>query len=377
MKQSNTFLSLLQNLLSHEEIQSILQEIKYEDTARTLDVQTLIQYLVTAAISEWKSFRHGADVASNNGLPRVHYSTFSKKTSMVPFSLMKRVFHLIVRKCNRALRRELKFPKPLLIVDSTTMTVGKTRLPWAVYHGERSGVKLHVAYTPATEMPLQVVETIGLAHDGPVGEQLAHSDFILVEDRAYGKLKRLDQFAKDGQLFVIRLRENVKLHRPKGLQRLAKPNSPVLRDVTCQLGTEQSRTKKRHRVVIFQDDEGKEMRVVTNVMNVSAELIADMYKTRWKIETFFRWIKQYLNIPMLFGTTENAVFNQLYAALFAYVLLKWLFQQAKPHASRDCSFASFTRMLLHNTLPVDWQGAIALVLKRIRDSQGRGLPIFG
>lgn len=377
MKQSTTFLSLIQNLLSKEELTSILQEVGYEDTARTFDTRTFIEYLVTAAVSEWKSFRHGADVASDYGLPRVHYSTFSKKASMVPFTLMKQVFHLIVRKCNRTFRRALKFPKPLLLVDSTTMTVGKTRLPWAVYHGERSGVKLHVAYTPATDMPFRVVETIGLAHDGPIGEQLAHSDFILVEDRAYGKLKRLDQFAESGQLFVIRLRENVELYRPKGLQRVVEPDSPVLRDVTCQLGTKQKRTKKRHRVVIFKDNEGKEIRVVTNVMSVSAERIADMYKARWNIEIFFRWIKQHLNVPVLFGTTENAVFNQLYAALLAYVLLQWLFQQAKSHALGNRSFASFTRMLLCETLPIDWQGAVALVLKRVRDLLGRGLPIFG
>lgn len=117
------------------------------------------------------------------------------------------------------------------------------------------------------------------------------------------------------------------------------------------------------------------MRVVTNVMSVSAELIADMYKTRWRIETFFQWIKQHLNVPVLFGTTENAVFNQLYAAFMAYILLKWLFQQARSYALGSRSFASFTRMLLWDVLPIDWQGAVALVLKRIRDLQGRILPI--
>ncbi|MFC5775870.1 transposase [Ectobacillus antri] len=119
---------------------------------------------------------------------------------------------------------------------------------------------------------------------------MAHADFILVEDCAYGKLKHFDQFAKGIQLFVICLQENVKLHRPKMLQRLAEPSSPVLRDVTCQLGTKQNRTEKRHRVVSLQDDEGNKMCVVTNVMNVSAKRIADMYKTCWNIETFFRWI---------------------------------------------------------------------------------------
>lgn len=64
-------------------------------------------------------------------------------------------------KLNRAARRKLKMPKTLLSIDSTTVTVGKTCLPWAVFHGERAGIKLHVGFTNETVMPLKVVETIG------------------------------------------------------------------------------------------------------------------------------------------------------------------------------------------------------------------------
>lgn len=158
-------------------------------------------------------------------------------------------------------RRALKVSKELLLVDSTTITVGKSRLPWTVYHGERAGIKLHVSYSPLTEMPLQVVETTGLVHDGPIGEQLVDSRFVLVEDRAYFKITRIDQFIKDQQMFVIRMKENVEIFRPHALQRLEQDGSPVTRDITCQLGTEQSRSKERHRVVFFKDDYGDEMRV--------------------------------------------------------------------------------------------------------------------
>ena len=81
--------------------------------------------------------------------------------------MMKRIFEVIVGKLNRAARRHLNMPKTLLSIDSTTITVGKTRLPWALYHGERSGIKLHVSFTNETAMPLKVVETTGLKHDGP------------------------------------------------------------------------------------------------------------------------------------------------------------------------------------------------------------------
>lgn len=108
-------------------------------------------------------------------------------------------------------------------------------------------------------MPLQVVETTGLMHDGLDGEQLADSRFIMVEDRAYFKIKRIDQFSKDQLLFAIRKKKNVEIFRPHALQHIEEARSPVTRDITCQLGTEQTRSKKCHRVVLFKDDYGNKM----------------------------------------------------------------------------------------------------------------------
>ncbi|WP_339370059.1 transposase [Paenibacillus elgii] len=105
--------------------------------------------------------------------------------------------------------------------------------------------------------------------------------------------------------------------------------SNVIRDMTCYLGTPQCQSELRHRVVIFQDNNGNEIRVATNLVHLSAEEIADTYKARWGIEVFFRWIKQNLNVLVLFGTTMNAVFNQLFAALMTYVILKWLYDHSK------------------------------------------------
>lgn len=274
----------------------------------------------------------------------------------MPFAVFKELFHLLVRKCNRETRRKLAFPKELLLIDSTTMTVGKTRLPWAPYHGERAAVKLHVALRAQSGQPLSVTETVGSRHDGPVCESLENPDFIMVMDRAYGKLERLDRYKQDGQSFVIRLRDNVHIEKPYALRRQVVPNSSVVGDITCRLGTPQCRSKQRHRVVIFRDFEGREIRVVTDLMGLAAEQIALIYKARWQIEVFFRWIKQHLNIPTLFGTTENAVYGQLFSALIVFVLLKWLFDGAKQTIPRhaDFSFVRFARLLLLNQLPVEW-----------------------
>ncbi|WP_342428224.1 IS4 family transposase [Paenibacillus sp. FSL L8-0158] len=178
----------------------------------------------------------------------------------------------------------------------------------------------------------------------------------MVMDRAYGKLERLDRYKKEGQSFVVRLRDNVHLEKPRALRRQVFNDSSVIRDITCQLGTSQCRSEMRHRVIIFCDFEGREIRVVTDLLGITAEQVAQIYKARWQIEVFFRWIKQHLNIPTLFGTTENAVYGQLFSALLVFVLLKWLFDGAKDMLPRhaELSFVRFTRLLLLDGLPVEW-----------------------
>jgi hypothetical protein len=365
LNKNNTIFTLIQNFLSEAELQAILLEFGYVDTARKCTVSTLISYLIGAATNEWKSLRHAADVGPRAGLVSVDHSSLSKHMKAMDYAIMKRIFEVIVGKLNRAARRTLKMPKTLLSVDSTTITVGKTRLPWAVYHGDRSGFKLHVSFTNKTAMPLQVVETTGLKHDGPIGKSLEDKRFILVCDRAYFSIEKVDRYVteKEKQPFVIRLKDNVQLNRKKALKGNPTKDSNVTADFTCTLGTPQKQTKKRHRVIQFTNHEGKEMRVVTSLMDVTAEEIANIYKSRWAIESFFRWIKQNLNVPVLFGTTKNAVFNQLFAALIAYVLLKFLHVQgSKENPQKPVSFVGFTRLFLCNSLPLEWRISVKEIL---------------
>ncbi|WP_083769613.1 transposase [Salisediminibacterium selenitireducens] len=109
-------------------------------------------------------------------------------------------------------------------------------------------------------------------------------------DCVYGKHAQLDDYERQDQRFVIRFRENVKCHRPQGLQCFIPTHSNVTDDITCQLGTEQSRTTHRFRVVTFNDHKGHPIRVATNIRDLSAEAIASVYQTRWQIESFFQWI---------------------------------------------------------------------------------------
>ncbi|ERI05713.1 hypothetical protein [Aneurinibacillus aneurinilyticus] len=154
MKKFTTILSVLQSILTSEEVESVVALIGYKDKARKFTVNHLLQYWCMAAFEQWDSYRSGVDHAASKGLLKVHYSSFSGKAAEVPFAVFKTLLHLLVQKCNRIVRRKLSFPKELLLIDSTTITVGKTRLPWAPYHGERAGIKLHVALQAESGQPL-------------------------------------------------------------------------------------------------------------------------------------------------------------------------------------------------------------------------------
>jgi hypothetical protein len=117
MKKHTIIPNLLQKIVSEEELQVIMELVGYRDTTRKFDVRTLIHFFVMAAANEWKSFRHGADLAASYELPKIDHSTVANKAKDVPYEVMKRLFSLIVSKYNRKTRRSLGFPKSLRIVD--------------------------------------------------------------------------------------------------------------------------------------------------------------------------------------------------------------------------------------------------------------------
>lgn len=237
MKQNTTFPNLIQKFITDDDVAMLTELIGYEDTARKLDsrqADRIPRHRSGVRMEGLPPLRRCRNFRGFGGCR--YHSTISKKMKELDYRLMKKAFALVVDRCNRATRRALKIPNRLLLVDSTTITVGKNRLSWALYHGERSGIKLHVSFTSETGMPLAVIETGGLVHDGPVGEGLADPRFILVQDRTYFNIKRIDRFVSDKQDFVIRMKENIELSAVRSLQRLPEEGSNVTRDVTCWLG---------------------------------------------------------------------------------------------------------------------------------------------
>lgn len=369
---SNTIMDITQVYVPEEDVKAIASKLGYIDTARKFTVYQLLCFLIASATGEWKSFRAGVEYATSFGLPSINYSTFSKKAMNVPFEVFKEVFDLIVSRVNHKTRRKLGLKQKLLSVDSTTISVGQSRLKWGKFHGEKSAIKLHVGYDVSTNLPTKVIETIARKHDGPVGEGFEDKNLILVEDRAYAKISRFDRFIKENQLFVIRIKKNFTLVQGRKLKSLPQDNTPIEKDISCYLGKGKHQSKNRIRVVIFKDYKGHEMRIATNILNCPPELIADIYKERWHVEQFFRFIKQNLNVKRLFGTSKNAVYSQLYCALIAYVLIHIMYEKVALNCTRfKLTRIEFVRRLLTSTFKVEVLVTISKLLNKKRQLKGK------
>lgn len=129
MKNFNTILDCIQAFLSKDEINSILDEIEYKDSARKFDVSNLLNHWIDSSLDGWKSFRDSEVRSKAHFANNVDFTTFSKKAKDVPFEFFKRAFVTILEKSNRKTRRSLQIPKQIVEVDSTTITFGEAKLP--------------------------------------------------------------------------------------------------------------------------------------------------------------------------------------------------------------------------------------------------------
>jgi Transposase DDE domain len=189
----------------------------------------------------------------------------------------------------------------------------------------KSAVKLHFLLAAASGAPQELQVTSGQVHELEVARTLnfAPGDLLLL-DRGYVDFAWLYSLHQRGVGFVTRLQRNI---RYQVVQRNPVPaDTGVLADQIIRLSTAHShrRYSETLRLVHYQDQEGKKYVFLTNLPDLPALAVADLYRQRWQIETFFRWIKQNLKIKTFYGTSENGVLIQIWTAMIAYLLLLWL-----------------------------------------------------
>lgn len=328
----STFFQAFKPILSNNIWLKITQAVpNLNKGVKKLTVKALILLMANAQIQEYRALRDISGSVNNDhlsqavGLKNISYSTISRRLRDLPPEvaemLLKNATHEIaLKKGYAAVQQTLG---KLNLIDSTTISVCLHRYRWAEFRKTKSGVKLHLALkfdgdsypnksiiTPAKKADRKLLDELIIDEEGAIN----------VFDRAYVDYKKFDEFCKLGIRFVSRLKDNA-IIQFTGKERVIDENSPIEEDVTVILGGNSNRMKNELRLITVYDSEKNPVTIVTNVFDLSAEEISDIYRYRWQIETFFKWLKQHAQIKHFYGLSKTAVINQLLIALLTYCLL--------------------------------------------------------
>ena len=206
--------------------------------------------------------------------------------------------------------------------DSTTIDLCLAVFWWAKFRKKKGGIKVHTLYDVETQIPAFFHITEASVHDSKAMKEIPYdSGSYYIFDRAYNNFKMLYKIHQIEAFFVVRAKKNLQYKSVKWKRRLPKN---VLSDVTIELTGFYPKQyyPEQLRLVKFWDEEQKrEFIFLTNAIHISALQVAELYKNRWQVELFFKWLKQHLKIKKFWGTTENAVRIQIYVAICTYCLV--------------------------------------------------------
>lgn len=333
MNKVTTVLKTLESEISRYEFQNDVDFFKGDKHSRRLKTRQLFSGLIFGQLMNsysLREIRHSLEANSHrlyhSGLSIIKRSTLADAMKKRDYRIFVRVYETLLEKASiLSGGKKRRFGNPLRIIDSTMLEVNVTRFPWAKFRQTKGGIKLHMSYDPETALPDQVSDTDGKVHDSNRFSSFTHqAGTIYVGDRAYCDFKSLYGIEINGGFFVTRVKKNACFEIVEVL--FEDPAGPVRKD--CKVRLTGVHTKKQYpkplRVVEYYD-KGKErtFSFLTNDFTHTAQEIADMYKERWEIELFFKWLKQNLKIKTFWGTSKNTVLMQIWIALIVYLLM-WI-----------------------------------------------------
>lgn len=275
-------------------------------------------------------------------------STLAYANQHRPWELMQNVFYRTLERCRTELgnKTKFRFKNPLLSIDSSVVTLCSEMFPWASWSRQKGAVKLHLTLNHAGYLPEALVLTTGTYSELTIARRHEYSrGTILVMDRGFlhfGWFRQLDQ---SGVFFVTRTKSDVRYQVVEHRQVAA--GKTIVSDDLIRLTSRRSRKNYPDtlRLITLETDDGEHLEFLTNNKTLSAATIADIYKDRWQIEVFFKLLKQNLRIKSFIGSSANAVWTQIWTAMIAMLLIKFLQLKSKAEWSFS-NLAYFLRMNL-------------------------------
>ena len=354
MAHCNTILSQILKLVPRHEFETLAKHHHSGRAFRKASRWSQFVSLTMAQLSGRNSLRDIVDNISAQthrlyhlGSTKLSRSNLSRINKDKPYSLYEALFGKLLTRCQTvALGHNFRFKNPLYSLDASTIDLCLSMFPWADFRTTKGAIKLHVGLNHNGYLPEFVTITEGKNHDVTVGRQVNFpKGSIVAIDKGYNDYAWYNALTNKGIFFVTRLKSNAK-HRIICRRSVLKEKGLTCDQTIEFSGAQTAKKCPIHlRRIGYKDPEtGKHYVFLSNNFHLSAKTIADIYKARWQVELFFKWIKQNLKIKSFIGTSKNAVMTQIWIALCVYLLLAFLKFQSK----LDKSMQQILRLLQMN-----------------------------
>lgn len=357
MYQGKTVLQQMQSLISGYDFKKIVSEHKGDKGIRVMSTRNLLNIMLYVHVASKQSLRDivcslesKSHLWYHLGLTSVSRNNLAHAMKNRSAEIFKKTFYLLLEKLQSQRGfmkdRRFKFKMPVKSIDSTTISLCLTLFDWAQFRQTKGGIKLHVMYDNRSQTPDFINITEAKHHDVTVADAFPiTAGSVYVMDKGYMQFSLFRKIAENKAFFVTRTKINTQYRIVK---RHAKKGSAIKADWTVVFsGYRSIDYPDQVRVIRYRDPEtGSIYEFLTNNFRLSAQTIADIYKSRWDIELFFRWIKQNLKVKTFIGTSENAVLVQIWTAMIAYLLTEYI----RFFSSTSHSLLTVFRLLSENIL---------------------------
>jgi len=331
----------LLQFLPQKEFESAIKSLKTDRYVKYFKTKALFVVHLYAQIRKKDSLRDivcGLEQHKSKwyhiGLEKIKRSTISDANNRVPYQVYENLFNSMLKKCaNLTQGNKFKFKNPLYALDSSIIDLCLSVFDWAKFRRTKGGLKLHCLFDLKTQIPAFNVITPAKESDVKVAKQTELPlipDSIVTFDRAYVDFSLFKAYEESKVFFVTRAKENLRFEF-LGQQEIPKKKGLQF-DQIVQIKNAKQRKKypgKLRLVGYYDHDTNKTYMFLTNNFKLAAITIAQIYKARWKIELFFKWIKQNLKIKTFLGTSKNAVLSQIWVAMIYTLLLAYIKFQTK------------------------------------------------
>jgi hypothetical protein len=341
MKYHNTIFNQLLNMLPRYRFEQIVKSTQANRYTKHFTAWNQLLVNLYAQVSGKNSLRDietglvmQKDSWYHLGLTNAVRSTISYANNKRPYQIAENTFYHLLDKCRDVTpKHQFRFKNPLYALDATVIDLCLSMFPWAKFRKRKGALKIHTLLDYRGTIPSFMVITDAKQHDVKVAQNLflpVSLDSIIVIDKAYVKFQWLYSLKQRGLYFVTRAKDNMNYevigqHEVNSRKGLLADEEVVVKGFYAK----RDYPEKLRLITYYDSEHDKTYKFLTNNFRLSAYTIAQIYKARWQIEIFFKWIKQNLKIKTFLGTSKNAVLTQIWTAMIYYLLLAYIKYQTK------------------------------------------------